>query len=229
MSKETPEGFAVDLADLAVDDEALVTDESAADEAVVTEPEPEDGPPTLTGTVEDGAIDALAALGSPVEPSGPLGYGPEALASSFRARRAGRLWRATDALVHGRPGAIALALDGSAFRVGEAWTDLSTRPLIRALANGLAESQADAAALDREALGPILWPDERLSAETRDQRLHTAVSTLRRSGLEIEAHEGGYRFDPAVPVVWVDPASWPGPAGALQRARGRGRPKRSGA
>ena len=50
MSKETPEGIAVDLAALAVDDEALVTDESAADEAVVTEPEPEDGPRTY-GTV----------------------------------------------------------------------------------------------------------------------------------------------------------------------------------
>jgi len=192
-----------------------------------------------SGTAEDGACEALRAIeapGSEADPAVALRLtkardaATAAAAHTFRARRALLLLEATSAIAHGQVGAaIAVASDDSAFRAGATWVDLSTRPLIRALLGALAQGRMRGeSGVDREHLAAAMWPDERLAAESRDQRLHTAISTLRRLGLDdaIEAHEGGYRIVPERVVVRVAANAWPGPTGELQRARGRGRPPR---
>lgn len=192
------------------------------DAAIATAPAP-------TGTVEDGACQALLSIGDPGAADRLAAIEPSTR-HSFRARRALNLATALRSLERGESdGAIAIANDSSAFRAGRSWVDVSTRPLIRALLHALAEARlAGRAGVDRAELAEVMWPDERLNDESRDQRLHTAVSTLRRLGLEsaVEAHDGGYRLSPERTLVRLDPERWPGPGGALERARGRGRPPR---
>jgi len=183
-----------------------------------------------TETVEDGTFLALAALGRPAaEVTAALREGVAAMPHSFRARIAVELLDACQALVDGVEGAaIAIATDGTAFRAGAAWVDLASRPLAKHLAMAVAEARLARRGepISREALAEVLWPDERMSATSRDQRLHTAVSTLRKLGLDaLESHAGGYRLDPTRALVRVVASAWPGPAGELRRARGRGRPR----
>lgn len=184
----------------------------------------------LTETVEDGTCLALAALGRTTdEVAAARVEGTAAARHAFRARLAVELLDASQALVDGVEGAaIAIATDGTAFRAGAAWVDLASRPLAKHLVMALAEARLArrGEAISREALAEVLWPDERMSITSRDQRLHTAVSALRKLGLDaLESHAGGYRLDPTRALVRVVAAAWPGPAGALQRARGRGRPR----
>jgi predicted ATPase len=185
--------------------------------------------PTDSGTVEDAAFAALLAIGG-TDPDAPREAATRAAPYSFRVRRALALLDATAALRRDAPApVVAVALDGSAFRAGPEWVDLSKRPLIRALATALTEAaMAGPDPVSRESLAAALWPDETLSPETRDQRLHTAVSALRRLGLgdALETHDGAYRIAPTWRVLRVAPAAWPGSGGPLRRARGRGRPTR---
>lgn len=184
----------------------------------------------LTETVEDGTCLALAALGRTAdEVAAARVEGTAAASHAFRARLAVELLDAGQALVDGVEGAaIAIATDGTAFRAGAAWVDLASRPLAKHLAMALAEARLArrGEAISRETLAEVLWPDERMNITSRDQRLHTAVSALRKLGLDaLESHAGGYRLDPTRALVRVVAAAWPGPAGELQRARGRGRPR----
>lgn len=195
-----------------------------------------EAPSVESGTVEDAAGAALAAVGCIAS----LGVQAEevvrarreltsASAQSFRARRAKKLLEAACALAAGEPSTVGLALDGSAVRVGPNWVDLSTRPLIRALLSALVEARSSGRpGVERERLGALLWPDERPTPESRDQRLFTAVTTLRRLGLEdaLEAYAGGYRLAPDRGILRVATALWPGEDGDVRRGRGRGRPRR---
>ncbi len=170
-----------------------------------------------TGTIEDHACAALRAVAG--------GVFTAVTVDSFRVRRAALLAERANAVRAGAATVVAWSLDGSAVRCGATWVDLSTRPLIRTLLAALAEATLRGdEVVDRAVLERALWPDERLTAETRDQRLHTAISTLRKMALEdaIESHAGGYRL--TLPVLRVAAEAWA--AGEMQRARGRGRPKR---
>ncbi len=170
-----------------------------------------------TGTIEDHACGALRTVAG-----GDCG---EAVGDSFRVRRALAVYANANAIRAGQSSVVAWSMDGSAVRCGATWVDLSTRPLIRTLVGALAEAALNGDdGVDRAVLERALWPDERLTPETRDQRLHTAVSTLRKMALEdgIESHAGGYRL--ALPVLRVSAEAWA--SGEIQRARGRGRPKR---
>jgi len=183
-----------------------------------------------TGSVEDGACLALTALGRKPEDVAAARVEVAAAAGhSFRARLALELLDAGAALSEGVEGAaIAIATDGTAFRAGRAWVDLASRPLAMRLAMALAEARLTRRgdSIARDELAEVLWPDERMSPASRDQRLHTAVSALRKLGLDaLELHAGGYRLDPARALVRVSAAAWPGPQGEFQRARGRGRPR----
>jgi len=181
-------------------------------------------PPTvqLTGSIEDVAIGLLASLGE------APAIDRDARARSFRIRRAGTLATAAHGLASGAAGDhLAVSLDGASFRVAAEWIELAPKPLLSALLRALVDAWQDGPdGVDRDRLGAILWPDERLHERSRDQRLHTAVSALRRDGLgaHLESHEGRYRIAPTTIVLRVAPTTWAGTG--VKRARGRGRPRR---
>ncbi|MCC6620016.1 MAG: AAA family ATPase [Deltaproteobacteria bacterium] len=181
-------------------------------------------PAHTTATIEDAAVALLASIGRAPTPRPAA----SALARSFRVRRADALAAAAHGLASAEPGPwLAVSLDGRAFRVGGEWIDLEPKPLLRALLSALVEARhAGPGGLDHERLGALLWPDERLVERSRDQRLHTAVSALRREGLgpHLESHEGRYRITPGTTVLRVAPEAWPGHG--MKKSRGRGRPRR---
>lgn len=183
-----------------------------------------------TGTVEDGAARAWCAIG--------LRDGARAQAIidatrsqapySFRVRRALRVLEASVSLRAGDPSVMALAYETSAFRIGATWVDLTTKPRLAALLETLARAHLEGVpVVDKATLADNAWPDERLAPETRDRRLESALSALRKLGLDaIQAAPGGYRIDPALRVLRVAMSAWPSASGEVQRARARGRPKR---
>ena len=50
------------------------------------------------------------------------------------------------------------------------------------------------------------WPGERMLPAAARNRLHVTLTTLRKLGLRelLQANEGGYLLDPALPVRLVD-------------------------
>jgi tetratricopeptide (TPR) repeat protein len=72
--------------------------------------------------------------------------------------------------------------------------------ILLALAEAHGSSPGTAMAVD--ALRAIGWPDERMAAKSAVNRLHVALSTLRRLGLEhaLVKEPGGYLLDPSLPV-----------------------------
>lgn len=82
--------------------------------------------------------------------------------------------------------------------------ELSGRTNLRRLLVALAERHAEArgGALSEAELVARVWPGERLVARAAHNRLHNALSTLRRLGLKewIERSEDGYRLRPDLVV-----------------------------
>lgn len=82
--------------------------------------------------------------------------------------------------------------------------DLARRPLLRCLLGTLAEQRvrAPSQVIGLAALAQVAWPHERYLPEVHLNRLHVALSTLRKLGLRrvLVREELGYRLDPAVEV-----------------------------
>ena len=87
------------------------------------------------------------------------------------------------------------------------WEDLSGRDvpfrLLLTLARHHDTSPEDA--LEPDTLCAHVWPDDRVITEASHNRLHVNLSTLRGMGVGdlIESHDGGYRLQPSVDILWV--------------------------
>jgi hypothetical protein len=96
--------------------------------------------------------------------------------------------------------------DGSAFRVPASTSvvELPGRSTLKRMLLALAEhhEREPGGALSDSELVALVWPGERLAARAATNRLHNALSTLRRLGLKewIERNEAGYRLRPDLVV-----------------------------
>jgi len=96
--------------------------------------------------------------------------------------------------------------DGDWFRPphGER-VDCRRRRVIKRLLSALVRVRLDdpGAHLRGVELVAASWPGERMGESSARNRLHVAVATLRRLGLDrvLQSEEGGYRLDPEVPVI----------------------------
>jgi hypothetical protein len=106
-------------------------------------------------------------------------------------------------------GAMVVATDGSWFKPphGER-VELSRNPLSRRLLLELVERrlQNPGAALSREDLAAVAWPNETLTRDVVRSRLHMAMSALRKLGLRdiLKSPGAGWFLEPSVPIVRVD-------------------------
>ena len=189
--------------------------------------------PPQTGTLEDEAIRLwaliaeirLAAFGKrPLEPLEAALASPAA-AGSFRVRLAQRIARAAFGLATGSSSVLGLAADGTAYRLGSVWHDLSTSPLVMRLFGAVAlAAERGEPAPTRDALAEVLWSGERMSASSRTKRLHALVASLGEHGLPLEIAEGRIGLQPGLTPLRVALPLWPGHE--IRRGRGRGRPKK---
>lgn len=155
-----------------------------------------------TDTVEDHAIAILWAIGRP-ELEATLARASHAARFSTRVRQAVRIG---EAVLGARRGMVlAVTLESGSFRLGANWQSLQSKPLLAALLDSLVNARLEDAerALTKDELGAILWPGDKAGAEQRDNRLHVAVSSLRRLGLgTMLVHDGrGFRLDPSRPLI----------------------------
>ncbi|RLB53264.1 MAG: hypothetical protein DRJ42_12420 [Deltaproteobacteria bacterium] len=106
---------------------------------------------------------------------------------------------------------VRLTVDGEGrwFRIGaEAVTDLGRRSAVRRLLVALARHHAASPGVpfSSEDLTAAVWPGEKMSPKSAKNRLHVALSNLRKAGLGslLVTGEGGYLFDPSVDVCIAD-------------------------
>lgn len=82
---------------------------------------------------------------------------------------------------------------------------LAQRPLLQRVLKVLATLRTERAGevVSFEDLGAEVWPGEKMSAQSRKNRVYVAVSSLRTMGLGalLEGTKGGYRLDPSAPCV----------------------------
>jgi hypothetical protein len=97
-------------------------------------------------------------------------------------------------------GARGLRLPGAAATI-----DLSRRAPLRGILGLLAQRRrgAPGEAVPVDDLIRAGWPGERIVAEAALNRIHVALTTLRKLGLRelLVTADGGYMLDPAVPIV----------------------------
>ena len=110
--------------------------------------------------------------------------------------------------------AITVAQDGSGFARAEGdWVDLRRRrPLRRILATLLAARTRGLPA-KKEELIACGWPGEKLLPDAASNRLHVALSEMRKMGLSdaIQYRRGGWMLDPAMAIGTCADGN-PGPA-----------------
>lgn len=97
-----------------------------------------------------------------------------------------------------------VASDGAFVERAGARTEVPGRGPLRRLVVALCAARVErpGAGLDVAELFAAGWPGERASARSARNRVHVAVSTLRKLGLagDLESHSGKYRISPAVSV-----------------------------
>ncbi|HEY4176675.1 MAG TPA: tetratricopeptide repeat protein [Kofleriaceae bacterium] len=111
----------------------------------------------------------------------------------------------TAAVPRRAPTAWNVRSDGSQFRApGAQDVDLSKRHPLRRIVAALAHQRVTAPGdtLGFDELLAAGWPDERIAQAAALNRLHVALTTLRKLGLRdlLLSGERGYMFDPAIPV-----------------------------
>jgi hypothetical protein len=88
------------------------------------------------------------------------------------------------------------------------WIDLTTRRVLRQILERLVDERltAPGKAVPASALIDAGWPGERLTSASSANRLHVALGTLRKLGLEeiIERSGGGWRIRNDIPLLRVD-------------------------
>lgn len=145
----------------------------------------------------------LQLVAPPVPPRERLSPGTQHSGASRVARRVResvRAWVERDSLVVGR--------DAVWFRPPKgAVVSLATRPVLRSLLRELllARVASPLEAVPRDRLVNAIWPEERASRRSMNNRLSVALSTLRSLGLRsLIAGAQGVAFDPGVAVTYVD-------------------------
>lgn len=108
------------------------------------------------------------------------------------------------------PGALWLGPDLGWFSLsGGPRVDLSRRPLLRGLLAVLTERhhRSRGAVTTLPELAARAWPHEVYRPEIHSNRLHVALSTLRRLGLRgiLDRHQDGYRLEPTVELHHYGP------------------------
>jgi hypothetical protein len=105
------------------------------------------------------------------------------------------------------PSALVVLEGGRGFRLprAEAIVDISRRAPLRGILSLLATRRRDAPgeALAVDELIRAGWPGEKIQAEAALNRVHVALTTLRKLGLRdlLVTADGGYMLDPAVPIA----------------------------
>ncbi|MFN3199393.1 MAG: hypothetical protein ACE366_13400 [Bradymonadia bacterium] len=91
----------------------------------------------------------------------------------------------------------------------EEWVDLSRRVSLRRILRALVIQHIDhpGETLSFDQLVSVGWPGERIILRAARNRLHVALSTLRRFGVQIEFHESGWRLPPHIKVTWAEEAT----------------------
>jgi tetratricopeptide (TPR) repeat protein len=117
----------------------------------------------------------------------------------------------------GAPRALRVTADARRFQPpGGPWVDFSKRAAPRLVLKRLVEQRlrAPGSPLPLEALIEAGWPGQRPQGDSGPSRLHMALHTLRKHGLEglLVRRDDGYLLDPSVGVVAVpDPDGGGGP------------------
>ena len=99
--------------------------------------------------------------------------------------------------------------EGRWFRLGEELaTDVGRRSAVRRLLVTLCRQHLESPGVPiaRAALAAAVWPGERLVADSAKNRLHVALSSLRKAGMRphVLTLEGGYLLDPRVDVSFSE-------------------------
>jgi predicted ATPase len=121
-------------------------------------------------------------------------------------RFARRVFAAKTAPAAPRADALRVSADGGAVwlpgapRPVELGTRVALRRIVRALADRRAAAPGEG--LDRREILEAGWPGERVREDSGANRVHVALTTLRKLGLRhvLVSVPGGYAFDPAVPL-----------------------------
>lgn len=105
--------------------------------------------------------------------------------------------------------ALVVARSASYFRLGdEAPVPLAQRLVLKRLLHALADARVrePGVFVDPAKLVELAWPGERIVPAARKNRLHVAMSTLRKLGLRenLESHAGGYRIARDVRTIVID-------------------------
>lgn len=112
------------------------------------------------------------------------------------------------ALLRRRPGqSLVIGPAGSTVRTPDGTTHTLTNGAAKRILEGLADRWSPGAAgLDLDELFELGWPGERAVTSARRNRVHVALSTLRKAGLKpfIVRDATGHLLDPAVPVLRQD-------------------------
>lgn len=122
---------------------------------------------------------------------------------------------------------LTVTVGAAAFRCSDgAWVWLMQRPTLARVLEALVTARmSNQSALGTHELFEAGWPGENARPEAAAARVHTAIKSLRRLGLEeiIVRNSDGYFLDPCVPLVRANRASSPPrPATLIHRAHGSG-------
>jgi hypothetical protein len=140
--------------------------------------------------------------------SGALARGPRGepplIERSDDARRILRILERVlrDRIAEGSARVLAVGPDGAAYRPPDGqWHDLTNRKAARLLLAALI-SRHRGAPLSSEDLWRAAWPNERTTGDAWLNRLHVALSYLRRNGLRayILRRDGRYLLDPTLAI-----------------------------
>ncbi len=140
-----------------------------------------------------------------------VGARPEAVAALEAAMEAESVSPSDDARIAMRlldrrlgRGALTLSVpDGRVTLPDGTVLDLASRAALWQIVVGLGRAHAEGVALDSHDLLELGWPGESVNVQSGLNRVKVALSTLRKLGLRevLVRGEGGYRFDPDIPVA----------------------------
>ena len=100
--------------------------------------------------------------------------------------------------------AITVAKDGSGFARSQGdWVDLRRRRPLRRILETLLLARTRGAPANKDELIACGWPGEKLLADAASNRLHVALSEMRKMGLSdaIQYRRGGWMLDPAMAIA----------------------------
>lgn len=100
--------------------------------------------------------------------------------------------------------AVTVAEDGSGFALAEGnWVDLRRRRPLRRILATLLDARVRGAPATKDELIACGWPGEKLLPDAASNRLHVALSEMRKMGLAdaIQYRRGGWMLDPAMAIA----------------------------